>query len=100
GGAVYSVRPQHFLTCTIVDGNRATPPNSWRQGAITSMSAWREVGLSSSDDRLDRCKRSSASIYPRRTLAPPSTGKVTPVMKLASSEATKSAAFATSQAVP
>jgi hypothetical protein len=32
------------------------------------------------------------SCYPRLTLAPPSTGKVTPVIKLASSEARNSAA--------
>ena len=38
--------------------------------------------------------------YPRRTLDPPSTGSVTPVMKLASSEARNSAALATSQPVP
>src|SRR5262245_24831466 len=39
-------------------------------------------------------------IQPRRTLAPPSTGSVTPVMKLASSEARNNAALATSHAVP
>src|SRR4029077_4713172 len=38
--------------------------------------------------------------YPRLTLAPPSTGSVTPVMKFASSDARNSAALATSQAVP
>src|SRR6187549_1872921 len=38
--------------------------------------------------------------YPRLTLAPPSTGKVTPVMKLASSDARNSAALATSHPVP
>src|SRR5262249_16839752 len=38
--------------------------------------------------------------HPLLTLAPPSTGSVTPVMKFASSEARKSAALATSQPVP
>src|ERR1043166_9528757 len=41
-----------------------------------------------------------AMTYPIRTSAPPSTGKATPVMKFASSEARNSAALATSQAVP
>src|SRR5450432_2458736 len=40
------------------------------------------------------------TLYPRRTLEPPSTGNVTPVMKLASSEARNNAALATSQPVP
>jgi len=38
--------------------------------------------------------------HPTRTLAPPSTGSATPVMKFASSEARNNAACATSQAVP
>ena len=52
--------------------------------------------------RLCRPHQGSASCggYPRRTLAPPSTGSVTPVTKLASSEARNSAALATSQPVP
>src|ERR1700726_3420496 len=44
--------------------------------------------------------RQAAVNQPTRTSAPPSTGSATPVMKLASSEARNSAAFATSHAVP
>src|ERR1044072_4201041 len=50
------------------------------------------------DDRFEG--RGPKKTSPRLTLAPPSTGKVTPVMKLASSDARNSAALATSQPVP
>src|SRR5438132_2751833 len=44
--------------------------------------------------------RGAAAVQPTRTSEPPSTGSATPVMKLASSDARKRAALATSQAVP
>jgi hypothetical protein len=91
GRVAPAYKPQRWL--------RTHQSRSWASVLIGSCSQRRRNSLTGTPDERPRAARPRLN-QPTRTSAPPSTGSATPVMKLASSEARNSAAFATSHAVP